>query len=70
MSFREVVKVLKYAQKIRLFYGDNSVEFNKDDEGMISFFGKYEVESVSGIDLKEGHYEVALSMRPVVCEKE
>ena len=38
MNVKEIIKVLKYAKKIRLFYGDNSIDFRSDDEAMIGFF--------------------------------
>ena len=69
MTVREIVGVLKYARKIRLFYGDSSIDFRNDDEAMIGFFGKYAVDSVAAIDTNEGHYEIILAMRPVLEEK-
>ena len=70
MTVKEVISVLKHANMITLIYGDNSVEFSRNDALAVEAFGRYVVNDVYALDDgKENHYEIDVLMRPVVEER-
>lgn len=69
MNVKEIMSVLKTAEKVTLMYGDNCIEFRNNDAMAIDAFGKYAVNSVMAIDGETDHYCIELLMRPVVEER-
>lgn len=70
MTVKEVIGVLKHAKMITLIYGDNSVDFDRNDLLAVEAFGRYVVNDVYALaDGKEHHYEIDVLMRPVVSEE-
>ena len=69
MNVKEIIGLLKSANKITLTYGENYAEFFSDDAMMIEAFGKYSVDCVRAIDGTVNHYEINIAMRPVVDER-
>ena len=63
MTVKEVVMVLKHANKIVLGYGANAVPFDKNDALMMDAYGGYLVDEIRADD--GGYYEVNIAMRPV-----
>ena len=70
MNVKEAISVLKQAKQITLIYGDNSVEFFRNDALAVEAFGKYVVNEVYALSTGDGHhYEIDVLMRPVVDER-
>jgi hypothetical protein len=63
MTVKDVIAVLKTAEKIVLGYGANAVPFDKDDLLMVDAYGKYLVDEIRTDDGK--YYEVNIAMMPV-----
>ena len=63
MIVKEIVKVLKEAKEIMLYYGSDAIPFDRNNPISLDAFGKYVVDEVRGIS--EDCYEVTIAMRPV-----
>lgn len=63
MTVRDAVLVLKTAKALKLGYGANSIQFDKDDPLMMDAYGDYAVAGISGSD--DFYYEIDIAMRPV-----
>jgi hypothetical protein len=63
MTVKEVVKVLKNAQKITIGYGANVIPCNVQDPLVLSAFGDYVIDSICAIG--EDEYEIDLAISPV-----
>ena len=65
MTVKEVVKILKQAQKITIGYGANVIPCNVQDPLVLSAFGDYVVESICCVCSDTEEYEIDLAIAPV-----